>query len=198
VIRAFSAFLGKRLEDAADSDLTYEVEKIQHGNPSGIDNSVVVYRRPVYYQKGNPIEFLTIDQPFDILIADSGIPGSTRTAVESVREKWLIDPENCTRLFAQIGEISQSSREIICSGNPRELGPLMNKNQEYLRELGVSTPELDSLVESALEAGALGAKLSGGGLGGNLIALIDGDSPRIEGALLKAGARSVLPTTIRN
>jgi mevalonate kinase len=196
VIRAFAAFLGKRLEDQELSALTFEVEKIQHGAPSGIDNSVVVYRKPVYYQKGAPIQFLTIQHPFDILIADSGIPGSTRAAVESVREKWLADPDGCGRIFGSIGEISRSAREIITSGDPRELGALMNQNQGYLQDLGVSSPELDSLVESAVAAGALGAKLSGGGLGGNLIVLCDNDLPRIEGALLRAGARSVLPTTI--
>lgn len=198
LIRAFGAFLGRRLPDQEVSDLTFEIEKIQHGSPSGIDNSVVVYQKPVFYRKGDPLEFLSIRQPFEILIADSGIPGSTRAAVESVREKWLASQEECEDLFTRIGEISRTAKGIITSGDSRELGPLMNENQAYLRELGVSTPELDRLAERALEAGALGAKLSGGGLGGNLIVLQDPRTPRIEGALLKAGAQSVLPTTIGN
>ncbi|MEJ2411728.1 MAG: mevalonate kinase [Anaerolineales bacterium] len=198
VIRAFSAFLGKRLADDEVSDLTFQVEKIQHGAPSGIDNNVVVHQKPVYYQKGKTLEYLSIKEAFEILIADSGIPGSTLTAVESVRKKWLANQQDCEKLFSRIGEISRSAREIITRGDPRDLGPLMNENQECLRELGVSLPELDRLAESALEAGALGAKLSGGGLGGNLIALSDDQSHRIEGALLDAGAQSVLPTTIHS
>ena len=197
LIRAFAAFLGRRLPDQEVSDLTFEIEKIQHGSPSGIDNSVVVFRKPVYYQRGKPLEFLAIKEPFKILVADSGIPGNTRTAVEAVREQWLASPEECEGLFNQIGEISRAAREVITSGDHRELGPLMNQNHSCLRELGVSTPELDRLAESALQAGALGAKLSGGGLGGNLIALCDTAAPRIEGALLRSGAQSVLPTTIR-
>ena len=197
LIRAFAAFLGRRLPDQEVSDLAFETEKIQHGSPSGIDNSVVVFRKPVYFQQGKPLEFLAIKEPFEILVADSGIPGSTRAAVDAVRQRWLANQEECEGLFNRIGEISGTAREVITSGDPRELGPLMNENQVCLRELGVSTPELDRLAESALEAGALGAKLSGGGLGGNLIALCDTAAPRIEGALLRAGAQSVLPTTIR-
>lgn len=196
LIRAFAAFLGRRLPDQEVSDLTFEIEKIQHGSPSGIDNSVVVFRKPVYYQQGKPLEFLAIKEPFEILIADSGIPGSTRAAVEAVHERWLANQEEYEQLFNRIGEISRTAREVITSGDPHQLGSLMNENHGYLRELGVSTPELDRLVESALEAGALGAKLSGGGLGGNLIALCGDTAPRIEGALLKAGAQSVLPTVI--
>ncbi len=198
VIRAFAAFLGRRLTDQEVSDLTFEIEKIQHGSPSGIDNSVVVFQKPVFYQKGKSLEFLAIKEPFEILIADSGIPGSTKAAVASVREKWLANQQECEDLFAQIGEISQTARKIISSGDPRELGPLMNQNHACLRELGVSTPVLDRLAQDARQAGALGAKLSGGGLGGNLIALCDSGAPRIEDALLKAGAQSVLPTTIQS
>lgn len=196
VIRAFSAFLGKRLSDAQVSALTFEVEKIHHGTPSGIDNSVVVYQAPVFYQQGSPIEFFTIASPFELLIADSGLPGQTRQAVEKVRARWQADPGDCEDIFSRIGEISRSARELLQSGSLDNLGPLMSQNQALLRELGVSTPELDSLIETALEAGALGAKLSGGGLGGHIIVLPGDQTPAVEDALRDAGAASVFSTAI--
>lgn len=197
VIRAFSAFLGKRLSDREISDLTFEVEKIYHGTPSGIDNSVVVFQKPVYFQKGSPLQFLAIGSPFEILIADSGIAGDTGKAVAAVRDKWLADQEDCGRIFTGIGRLTRKAKDLITSGNPLGLGPLMVQNQAYLRELGVSSPELDRLADRALQAGALGAKLSGGGLGGHLIALPGENVEGVRQALLDGGAKSVLLTTVQ-
>jgi mevalonate kinase len=132
---------------------------------------VVSYQRPVYFQKDEPIEFLSIPRSFSVIIADSGIPGNTRQAVEGVRDKWQGDKEGYGKVFDEIGEICRDAREQILRGNPDNLGSLMNRNQSLLEELGVSTPELENLLAAAREAGALGAKLSGGGLGGHIIAL---------------------------
>jgi mevalonate kinase len=196
LIRAFSAFLGKRLSDQEVSDLTFRVEKIHHGTPSGIDNSVVTFQKPVFFQSGNPIEFLTIPEPFEILIADSGVPGNTRLAVEKVRQKHNADPSSCNRIFSEIGDISRHARDLLTAGQAYQMGELMDRNQTLLKELGVSSPELDHLVEAALQAGALGAKLSGGGLGGHLILLTNDDPLPLKAVLLQAGAANVFSTSI--
>ena len=86
LIRALSAFLGKQMTDEQVSRAAFKIEKIHHGTPSGIDNSVVAFQQPVYYQKGTPMEFLTINNPFSIMIAGSGSTGDTRKAVAAVRE----------------------------------------------------------------------------------------------------------------
>jgi len=196
IIRALSAFLGKRLSDEIVSDLTYNVEKIHHGTPSGIDNTVVAYQQPIYYQKGDPFQFLDIPEPFTILIADCGIPGNTKDAVERVRQNSINDPDKYEMIFQSIGQITQEARELILAGLPAELGPLMDKNHQFLQDLDISLPELDHLVNTARNEGALGAKISGGGLGGNIIALVNGDTNEICEALSKAGAVNTLVTSI--
>jgi len=196
LIRALSAFLGQRLTDEQVSHLTFEVEKIHHGTPSGIDNTVIAYQKPVYYVKGEPFQFLSIGAPFSILIAGSGIPGHTREAVQQVQQNWISEPDRYDSIFKSIGEISITAKDLIDTGSPADIGPLMNENHILLQEMGVSTPELDLLVETARQAGALGAKLSGGGLGGNIIALVDEETDQITEALTKSGAVYTLNSTI--
>ena len=86
--RALCAHSGAPLDEAALNGLIYEVEKIHHGTPSGIDNTVIVYERPVYFVRGQPIEQLTIGAPFTLLIGDTGKSASTRAAVAGVRELY--------------------------------------------------------------------------------------------------------------
>jgi mevalonate kinase len=198
LIRAFSAFLGKRLSEEQVSDYAYEVEKIHHGTPSGIDNTVISHQKPVYYRKGNPFEFLEIGEEFSVLIVYSGISGNTKEAVEGVRERWQKEPDLYNQIFSRIGEITQAARGIIETGSPDQLGALMTENHQLLQKIGVSSPDLDQLVLAAIEAGALGAKLSGGGLGGHIIALVKSDADYISEELLKKGAVSTLITPVKN
>ena len=172
IIRAMGELLGRPLTNKQVSDLAYEVEKIHHGTPSGIDNTVVTYAQPVYFQRGEPIETFTIAEPFTIVIADTGITSPTKEAVGDVRAAWQADPEGYEHLFATAGDIARRARQAIENGTPEQLGPLMNANHSLLQKMGVSSPELDRLVEAGRQAGALGAKLSGGGRGGNMIALV--------------------------
>ena len=196
IIRAFSAFLGRRLTDEQVSQLTFEVEMIYHGTPSGIDNTVIAHQKPVYYLKGEPLRFLSIPEPFSILIADSGIPGHTGEAVHHVRQKWINDTERYDRIFKSIGEISRNAMELIQTGSPAMLGPLMDENHNLLQSLEVSTPELDRLVNAARKAGALGAKLSGGGMGGHIIALIEEEGDQIAEEVTQAGAVQTMLTRV--
>ncbi len=196
LIRSFSAFLGQRLTDQELSDKVFEVEKIQHGTPSGIDNTVVSFQRPIFFQIDTPIEFLSIPKPFRIIIADSGIQGNTRLAVQGVRDKWQREPEQYRKVFDEIGDLCRNARTQILGGNPDQLGALMDRNQALLEELGVSTPELESLIQAAREAGALGAKLSGGGLGGHVIALVNEGADQICQHLTDKGAVNAYITPV--
>lgn len=206
VIRAFSAFLGRPLPLEQVSMLAYEVEKIHHGTPSGIDNTVIAYAMPVTYQRRvhpggsfDPVlETFPIPEPFEIVIGDTGIRSPTAAAVRSVRAGWQAEPERYNRLFDSVGEIVRSARAAIDAGRVESLGPLMDRNHRLLQEIGVSCPELDRLVEAARAGGALGAKLCGGGLGGNMIALAPpGKSENISSALRYAGAVRTIRTTIQ-
>jgi mevalonate kinase len=197
IIRSLARFLGSELQDGIVSELAYEIEKIHHGTPSGIDNTVVAFRRPVYYRRGFPTETPSIATPFRLLIADSGRPSPTKATVADVRAAWQRCPEHFERLFDQIGQLVDAAKAAIEAGNTEALGPLMSRNQAYLEELGVSSTDLGRLIDAALAAGAAGAKLSGGGRGGNLIALVDpttGES--VTRALRQAGAMNVFSSLV--
>jgi len=199
VIRALAGFLGQPLPDEQVSAIAFEVEKIHHGTPSGIDNTVVTYARPVYFIKEQPIETFSILKPFTIIIGDTGIASPTKETVGDVRQGWQADPTRYERLFAAVGSITKSARQAIESGHPERLGPLMNENHDLLIEMGVSSPELDQLVSAAQSAGALGAKLSGGGRGGNMIALAPPALAQdISAALHKEGATNTIVTEVSN
>ena len=199
VIRALSSFLGHPLADEMVSKLVYEVEKIHHGTPSGIDNTVITYAQPVYFVQGEPIETLLINKPITLVVGDTGTSSSTADTVSDVQHAWEGDQTRYEAYFNRIAEISKNARIIIERGNPAALGPLMDLNHQLLIEVGVSSPELDYLVETARKAGALGAKLSGGGRGGNMIALVpEGTTSFVSNALKDAGAVKVFTTRIRN
>lgn len=186
---------GTNLPDEALNRLVFEVEKQHHGTPSGIDNTVVVYELPVYFVKGGSVEFIDIADPLWIVLADTGIASLTRDAVADVRSRVRLAPGQTARLFDDIGAIVIESRRCIERGNPTRLGELMTANHRLLRALNVSSSELDHLVDAALAAGALGAKLSGGGRGGNIIALVDKDSTlAVKQSLVEAGAKHVMLT----
>ncbi len=198
LIRAFSSFLGHPLSDEKVSALAFEVEKIHHGTPSGIDNTVVTYARPVYFVKGMPIETLQVRRPFTIVIGDTGIASPTAEAVGRVRKAWQADKAQYEAYFDSVGAIAQSARQAIESGGIELLGPLMDADHGVLRKIGVSSAELDALVMAARRAGAWGAKLSGAGAGGNMIALVPpAQAEGIAEALRKAGAVRAIVAVIK-
>ncbi|MHB0923099.1 MAG: mevalonate kinase [Bellilinea sp.] len=190
--RALSTFLGHPLPDADINDIAFKVEQQLHFTPSGVDNTVITYARPVYFVRSQPLEFLHVLQPFDLIIADSGISAATGPMVSGVRERFNADPARYNALFDKISSIVLLARDCIEHGSAVDLGPLLIENHALLKGIGVSTPELDILVEAAMTAGALGAKLTGGGGGGNIIALAPEDRiENIQNALLAAGAHQV-------
>jgi mevalonate kinase len=188
-IRALAAFLGRPLTDERVSALAYEVEKLHHGTPSGIDNTVITYAAPVFFRKGQPIEILHLGGHFTIVIGDTGFPSPTLVAVGDLRKLWQVEPHHYEAIFDSVGGIVQRARVCIENGMSQALGPLMDENQSLLEQMGVSSPELDKLVRAARQAGALGAKLSGGGRGGNMIALAHPEhAERVARILRDAGA----------
>jgi mevalonate kinase len=197
ILRAFSASLGHPLSDEQVSQLAYEVEVIHHGTPSGIDNSVITYAKPVYFVKDKPVETLRVKAPFSLVIGDTGVRSPTASVVNDVHTAWEADQAQFDRLFNIAGEIATAARQSIENGSVNKLGPLMDENQGVLQEIGVSSPDLEKLIEAARLAGALGAKLSGAGRGGNMIALVTPEtSHRVAMALDEAGAVRTIVTEI--
>ena len=197
LVRALCVHLGQNLDAETVSSLVYQTEKVFHGTPSGIDNTVVAFEQAVYFVKGQPIRRLAVARPFWLAIADSGVPSLTKESVADVRAAWQRDTTGYEGLFDEIGAIAERAYLALESGEVDLLGPLMNANQDVLRRLGVSGPELEALIEAALRSGAKGAKLSGGGRGGNVIALVrPAEAERVRGALLASGAANVIVTRV--
>ena len=193
--RAIAQLHGADLPAKALNRLVFEVEKHHHGTPSGIDNTVVVYELPVYFVKGRSFEFIEIEAPLWIVVADSGIASLTRDAVTDVRLQARLAPGPTARAFEEIGAIAIEARHCIEQGQSDRIGELMTANHLLLQALNVSSSELDHLVEAAIDAGALGAKLSGGGRGGNIIALVDeASASTVQQSLVEAGASQVMLT----
>jgi mevalonate kinase len=185
------------LSSAEISALAYEVEKLHHGTPSGIDNTVIAFEQPVYFVKNKPLESFRVARPFTLAIADTGIAAPTKIAVGDVRSAWARERARYEMLFDQVGKIVDKARAAIANGQVERLGYLMRDNQALLREMGVSSPDIERLILAARTAGARGAKLSGGGRGGNVICLIDEVTQDVvERALMKAGAKRVIVTTV--
>ncbi|MBN1536069.1 MAG: mevalonate kinase [Anaerolineales bacterium] len=198
LFRALADFLKHSLSDEEISRLTFEIEKIHHGTPSGIDNTVIAYQTPVYFIKGEAPQTFNLAYPLHIVIGDSGVASPTAITVGDVRHAWQVEPHRFEAMFDAIGEITCAARRAIEEGQMQALGQLMNDNHAILRDLGVSSPELEKLVKAARKAGALGAKLSGGGRGGNMIALAPPSKiDDIAKALSAAGARRAICTIVK-
>lgn len=197
LLRALGLALGRPLDPESLNGLVFEIEKLYHGTPSGIDNTVIVYERPVYFVRGEAVETFGIESPLHLVVADTGVASPTRATVGDVRALYEREPGRWGPLFERIGAISREARRCIEQGDVPALGPLMRENQALLRELTVSSPLLDKLVAVAEAAGAYGAKLSGGGRGGNLIALVAPELvPVVASALEEAGARRTIRATV--
>jgi len=197
LVRGLSEHFGQKLRPEEVSTLVYEAEKFHHGTPSGIDNTVISYGQPIYFVRGQPPQTFKVGKPCLLAIGDSGVESPTKVVVEEVRRRWGREPARYEALFDQIGQIAERAKGEMEEGNLEGLGALMDENQALLRDLGVSSPQLDGLVKAAREAGALGAKLSGAGRGGSVIALIvERIQEAVVTALERGGAQRVIVTEV--
>jgi mevalonate kinase len=197
IVRALAAHLGHPLDDDAVSALVFEAERLYHGTPSGIDNTVIAHGRPLFFVKDRLVESFPVKEPLHLLIANTGVSSPTKSAVGDVRAGWETQRDYYDSLFRQIGQITVMARGAIVAGELHALGALMDGNQWLLQQAGVSSPENERLIQAARRAGALGAKLSGAGRGGNVIALVLEDTQdRVAQALQSADAKSVVATVV--
>lgn len=198
IARALGEHLGQWLTSRAVSDLVFETEKIHHGTPSGIDNTVIAFEKPVYFVKDKVMDVCWVGRPFQLVIGDTGIVSQTRAAVGEVRAALEQDRERYEEIFDEIGTLAHMGREAVEVGDVEAMGRLMDANHKLLRLIGVSSPELEGLIEAARQGGALGAKLSGAGRGGNMIAVVRPQTvSQVSMMLRMAGAQNVILTEVR-
>lgn len=170
LIREVSDYFSLKLSKEKINNIAFKCEKVFHGNPSGIDNSVINYETPVFF-KSTP-ELIKIQKPLYFVIANTGKKPDTKSTVSEVRDRYNIDKKTYSKIFDEIEEITISAKTALEKSDLNLIGNLMNKNHKLLQKLGVSSPKLDLFCEIALQNNAYGAKLSGAGKGGNIIALV--------------------------
>ena len=202
IVRALAQFFQHPLPPAQISALVYEVEKLYHGTPSGIDNTVVAFEQPVYFVRHKPVQRMRVEQPLTLIIGDTGVVSPTHKAVGDLRRRRQAEPQLYEGYFDEIEVIVRQAKVAIEQGLPglSAFGKLMNENQDILKAIGVSSPQLEQLIAAARRAGAVGAKLSGAGWGGNMIALVPPSPEVLESvtqALTNAGAKGIIVTELR-
>ncbi len=172
LIRAFSNYFDLKLDEKKINDTAFECEKIFHGMPSGIDNTVITYEKPIFFKKNN-FDTIILKKPINLIIANTGIKSNTKEIVLELKERYEKNKEAYMKQFDNIEKITLLAKESLEKGDIKKLGRLMTQNHEFLGEIGISNLQLDAMVNKALKAGAYGAKLAGAGRGGNIIALVD-------------------------
>lgn len=193
VVRALDRHCKLGLNDDEICKLAYQCEKIAHGTPSGIDNTVATYGRTVLYRRGDPplIQPLLLKQPLPLVIGLSGTESLTARMVARVRVAWERNRALYERIFDEIDTLTLHAVEAIAAQDLVQLGELMNICQGQLNALQVSSWEIEELLQIARDHGAAGAKLTGGGGGGSVIALCpDGCAPVMR-AMQNAGYQAM-------
>ena len=194
---ALSSALSNYFELSKNSEeinkIAFECEKINHILPSGIDNTVASFGKAVFYNKNEPINVLSkkYSKSLPIIIAMSNSPSKTSDLVTSVAKTRNKNKEMYEKIFQQMGEISQQGFDVIKKRDFNQLGDLMNIYQGLLNSIGVSTPELESMIDIARSSGALGAKLTGSGGGGSIIALCPDHQKEVRNSLNGAGYQTI-------
>ena len=179
IARAISEEFNLELSDKRINEAAYEAEKAYAGNPSGIDNTAATYGGLMWFRKdtaGGPdtVERLKVKKPVEIVIGSTGKVANTKAMVEGVAQRKLQNPQKYDSLFKRAEEIAKEGRNALEAGDLKVVGKLMNENHTLLEGIEVSSIELDLLVYTAREHGAFGAKLTGGGGGGCMVALTPG------------------------
>ncbi len=189
---AYALAYGARLSPEQASRAAFEAERVVHGKPSGIDNTVAAYGGTILYRRGGGFNRVRARlRGARLVIADTGVKRSTGKAVRMVLERKTRLGKIGELLYSLAEELVLEAARLIESGDVARVGELMDVNHGLLNALGVSIPRIEELVYAARCAGAYGAKLTGAGLGGCIVALVDEDrSASVSKALEELGAKT--------
>ncbi|MUV38195.1 Mevalonate kinase [Lentibacillus sp. JNUCC-1] len=193
VVKSLFAYADKPYTEAELLKMANVAETYAHGSPSGIDTLTITSETPVWYEKESPFDHIKLSDDFHFIVADSGRVGDTRQSVESVARLLKKTPQKIQSKIDRIGELTHQAKHALEKAGKQLLGHLLNEAQKELEALGVSDAGLNRLIYFARQEGALGAKLTGGGNGGCIIALAKNElhSAQISEKLKKLGATAV-------
>lgn len=194
IARAIAEELSLKLTDEQVNQIAYEAEKAYAGNPSGIDNTAATYGGLMWFKKNtsggsDDVERLSIRMSVEIVIGSTGKVANTKAMVAGVAERKNKNPEKYGEIFKEAENLAFAGRKALEGYDLKKVGELMNENHRLLQEIEVSSRELDLLVDVARKSGAFGAKLTGGGGGGCMVALTPGKELQVKvaSALEKEG-----------
>mgnify|MGYP001581596758 CR=1 FL=1 len=197
LVRGLADFQGLRLTPDEVRVHAHALESLVHGAPSGLDDTVVSFASPVVFRRGVEAAPLQAGAPFRFVLASVGYAGSTFEAVAGVGRRRQENPDWFEGLLGRVEANGEAGISAFRAGDGEGLGLAMSAAHGFLQEVGVSTDGLDRLVDVAKGAGALGAKLTGAGCGGFMVALVpSGHDARARAALRDAGALHVLDATV--
>lgn len=195
IARALSEYYNLELSDEEINEIAFEGEKGYHGTPSGIDNTASTFGGLIWFEKNDPniMERISLNNPVEIVIGNTGKVANTTAAVAGVRERREQNPDKYQEIFNRAENIAYLAKQAFIDEDLYEIGKLMNENHKLLQQIEVSSKELDFMVKLSRDSGAYGAKLTGGGLGGNMIALTPGRNLQedVANALEKEGFQTL-------
>lgn len=193
IVRSVSKHFKLDLNDEEVNHYAFLCEKAAHGTPSGIDNTIATYGSPLVYQAGEQprLDMIEFPRPLSLVIGISDQPSLTVDMVAGVRDRWRKNSALYDSLFANFAQVTESGLDAIKQGDYKALGHMMTINHGLLSAIQVSSPELDRMVQISRDHGALGAKLTGAGGGGSIIALCDDNSEAIVNGLTRNGFKAL-------
>lgn len=176
IARALNDEFDLGFDDDKINRIAYEGERAYAGTPSGIDNTASTFGGLLQFERNltsgeNRIELLKVRKPIGIVMGNTGITANTKAAVAGVRQRRDEMPEKYGKIFERSKELVSGAISALDAFDLGCIGRLMDENHRLLQQIEVSHPRLDELVGIARDAGALGAKMTGGGLGGYMVAL---------------------------
>lgn len=197
----------RSLFNYADRECTQEhllklaniAETYAHGSPSGIDTLTITAETPIWFEKDQPIENIGVKEDLHFIVADSGQDADTRSSVQSVTNLLRKAPRRIQRKLDRIGQLTYDAKGALEKASKHFLGHMLNEAQKELEFLGVSDAVLNRMIRFARKEGALGAKLTGGGNGGCIIALAQNEvhCKQLAEKLKQFGAESVWPFVLK-
>jgi len=193
ITRAVAKCQGIEVDDVGVNEIAFECEKLSHGTPSGVDNTLSCYGTPMLFRNSGSleVEVLPLDEMPPLVIGFSRAAGPTHEQVAGVKARFDQDESGYNAVFDQIDDISKAGAKALKAKQYQKLGALMNLCHGLLNAIQVSTPDLENMVSIARENGAMGAKLTGAGGGGSIVALCPDTADVVRSALHQAGYKTL-------
>jgi len=189
VLRALDDARGITRPEQEIYERSLDWERVFHGNPSGVDNAMATYGGMALFTKGSPLTRVVPRHKVSLVVAYSGSSSSTKLMVDSVARQLAKEPVRMNKAFDAIAAIVRNGQLALETGDFAGLGQLLTLNHKLLSGMMLSTDVLEEMIAAALAAGALGAKVTGAGGGGCMVALVDSPEARaaVSAALQQLG-----------